>query len=267
MATQVAQTRVYRSQDAYVGGVCAGLAERFDLDPIVVRILAIFIVLLTLGVGIIPYVILWVRLPRESDANDLYEVTPESAESNAYGCVDCQTGRAGDGARKKRASSVSMLARLAVAVGLMLLFLLVATNISPLMPGTEWWQFWPIAFLIMGLCLIIIPIPTRLEAAWHAAGIVVTSLAATVLPMSLDLMSWQTLPVAFAQAWPLVVAAIVLFAIGAYRKIDALMVGAAFLIVAFCLVSLMLCAQPGNMETLLLHMPDGRLIKISFVEG
>ncbi|MBQ9002646.1 MAG: PspC domain-containing protein, partial [Eggerthellaceae bacterium] len=39
VATRAADNAVCRSCEASLGGVCAGLAERFDLDPIVVRIL------------------------------------------------------------------------------------------------------------------------------------------------------------------------------------------------------------------------------------
>ena len=265
LTTKVAEKRVFRSRDAYVGGVCAGLAERFDLDPIVVRILAIFIVLLTLGLGVVPYCILWARLPLQPESIAPYEVRPESAESSAYGCVDCVTGRAMAEDRGSGVDGTSMLVRLAVAVGLVLLFLAVATNLSPLMPGTEWWQFWPLGLLICGLCLIIIPIPIKSEAAWHAIGIVVTSLSAALLPMSLGLVSWNTVPSVFAQAWPLLAAAALLFGFGAKRGRGAFMVGAAFLVVAFCVIALTLCAVPGDLETLLFSMPDGRVIRLTII--
>lgn len=267
MATQAVEKRTCRSRDAYLGGVCAGLAEHFDLDPIVVRILAVLIAIMTLGLGVIAYVVLWVRLPLEDEAGVLYEITPESAESNTFGSVDCQTGRAVGRDRETGVDGASMLARLAVAVCLVLLFLVVAMNISPLVPGTEWWQFWPVAFLIMGLCLIIIPIPTRHEAAWHALGIVLTSVSAMIIPMALGMLSWSTVPTALSQAWLFIAAAVVLFAFGLYRDIDALPIVAAFFIVAFCLVALTLCATPGDVESLLFHMPDGSYLKISFVES
>src|SRR5215469_13418312 len=50
------------STDKKVGGVCAGLADYFDLDPTLVRIvwlLAIFFA----GTGILIYMILWIALP------------------------------------------------------------------------------------------------------------------------------------------------------------------------------------------------------------
>src|SRR5215468_9034451 len=50
------------SRDKKIGGVCAGLAEYFDLDPTIVRIvwlLAIFFA----GTGFLIYIILWIALP------------------------------------------------------------------------------------------------------------------------------------------------------------------------------------------------------------
>ena len=265
--TQVVEKRVCRSSNATVGGVCAGLADRFDLDPIVVRILAVFITILTAGLGLVAYIVLWARLPRGRESVAPYEVTPESAESSMFGNVDCATGRIVGECRESNVSGMSLLARLAVAVGLVLLFLLVSFNVSPLVQGTEWWQFWPIAFMMAGLFLIVIPVPTRREAAWHALGIVVTSAAATALPISLGIMSWQTVPLTFSQLWILLVLAVILFAIGMHRKLDVLVVCASFVFVLFCLAALTMCALPGDASTLLLRMPDGRVIKIMFIGG
>jgi phage shock protein C len=50
------------SRDKKIAGVCAGLAEYFELDPTIVRVvwlLAIFFA----GTGFLVYVILWIVLP------------------------------------------------------------------------------------------------------------------------------------------------------------------------------------------------------------
>ena len=266
MATQAVDKVVCRSCEASLGGVCAGLAERFDLDPIVVRILAVFITLLTAGLGLLVYVALWVRLPRDSQPDAPYEVLPESAESSAFGSVDCSTGRAIHKPGGRSTAGISLAARLAIAVGLMLLFLAAAMNLSPLMPGTEWWQFWPLALIIAGLCLIIIPVPSRYEAVWHGLGIVVTSFAATLLPVALEIISWQMLPLAFSQAWPLLLAAVLMLAFGLYRKMNALIIGSAFFVVAFCVFALVACSIPGDAQAFTLLMPDGSFMKIAFIE-
>jgi phage shock protein C len=50
------------SRDKKLGGVCAGLAEYFDLDPTVVRVIWLLAVLLG-GTGLLAYLILWIVLP------------------------------------------------------------------------------------------------------------------------------------------------------------------------------------------------------------
>lgn len=56
--------RLYRSKkDRMIAGVCGGLAEYFDIDPVIPRV--IFLVLLLPGglPGFIPYIVLWIAVP------------------------------------------------------------------------------------------------------------------------------------------------------------------------------------------------------------
>jgi phage shock protein C len=50
------------SADKKLGGVCAGLAEYFDMDVTLVRVLWLLVVLCG-GTGILLYIILWIVLP------------------------------------------------------------------------------------------------------------------------------------------------------------------------------------------------------------
>jgi phage shock protein C len=50
------------STDKKLGGVCAGLAQYFDMDTTLVRVLWLLVVLFG-GTGILLYVILWIALP------------------------------------------------------------------------------------------------------------------------------------------------------------------------------------------------------------
>lgn len=88
------EKRLYRSRDALLGGVCAGIAEYFDVDPIVARILTVVLTLLTAGVSAIAYGALWLILPKAADASDLFDVEPQSIRSETYGHIDCKTARA-----------------------------------------------------------------------------------------------------------------------------------------------------------------------------
>jgi len=59
------EKKLYRDeQRKTIGGVCAGLADYFGTDVSIVR--AIFVLALLLkGVGFIPYIVLWIVLPRK----------------------------------------------------------------------------------------------------------------------------------------------------------------------------------------------------------
>src|SRR2546425_333791 len=54
--------RFYRSKNRILGGVCAGLAEGFHIDPLWVRVVFLLLVFLQ-GVGLFLYVVLWLVMP------------------------------------------------------------------------------------------------------------------------------------------------------------------------------------------------------------
>ena len=64
--TATGARRLYRDEnDKILGGVCAGLANYFGIDIVIVRI--IFVVLaISFGFGLIPYIILWIAVPSSS---------------------------------------------------------------------------------------------------------------------------------------------------------------------------------------------------------
>jgi phage shock protein PspC (stress-responsive transcriptional regulator) len=57
--------RLYRSsKDRILGGVCGGIGEYLGIDPVVIRLVWIIFTLLSLGIGIIAYLIAWFIIPR-----------------------------------------------------------------------------------------------------------------------------------------------------------------------------------------------------------
>jgi len=53
---------VRSSTDKKIGGVCGGLADYFDLDPTIIRIVWLLAILFA-GTGLIAYAVLWIALP------------------------------------------------------------------------------------------------------------------------------------------------------------------------------------------------------------
>jgi phage shock protein PspC (stress-responsive transcriptional regulator) len=58
--------RLYRSTtERILGGVCGGIGIHLDVDPIIIRIIWIVLTCISLGIGIIAYLVCWVIIPEE----------------------------------------------------------------------------------------------------------------------------------------------------------------------------------------------------------
>ena len=79
--------RLQRSQNAMAGGVCAGIAERLGVDAVVVRTLVVVLCLMTCGLGVLVYVIMWLALPLAPDQPHPVDVQPHEVSSETYGEV------------------------------------------------------------------------------------------------------------------------------------------------------------------------------------
>jgi phage shock protein C len=59
--------KLYRSvDDSKIAGVCAGIAEYFNIDPTIVRLLAVFLLFAWLSSGI-AYIICWIIMPKATE--------------------------------------------------------------------------------------------------------------------------------------------------------------------------------------------------------
>jgi len=58
--------RLYRAsrKDSVIGGVCAGIANYFGVDPVIVRLIWVLLIF-GWGVGILAYLIAWIIIPRK----------------------------------------------------------------------------------------------------------------------------------------------------------------------------------------------------------
>ncbi|MBI2669429.1 PspC domain-containing protein [Candidatus Woesearchaeota archaeon] len=64
MGTQI--KRLYRSRkDRVLGGVCSGIAHYFNVDPVIVRLIWVIGTLLSMGLGLLAYLIAWIIIPEE----------------------------------------------------------------------------------------------------------------------------------------------------------------------------------------------------------
>ena len=58
--------RLYRSEsNKMIAGVCGGLAEYFNIDPVIMRLIFVLIALPG-GVSILIYFLFWILIPKKS---------------------------------------------------------------------------------------------------------------------------------------------------------------------------------------------------------
>ncbi|MDP2946684.1 MAG: PspC domain-containing protein, partial [Nanoarchaeota archaeon] len=59
--------RLYRNtgKGAVFGGVCVGIADYFEVDPVLIRLLWVLFTVVSFGGGIIAYLIAWIIIPKK----------------------------------------------------------------------------------------------------------------------------------------------------------------------------------------------------------
>ena len=58
--------RIYRSsKERVIAGVCGGLGEYFDKDPVLFRILFVLVTLI-FGFGVLAYLVMWISMPKDT---------------------------------------------------------------------------------------------------------------------------------------------------------------------------------------------------------
>jgi phage shock protein C len=116
--------KFYRSRtNSMIAGVCGGLGEYLNLDPTILRIVAVLLIFAK-GIGALAYIVAWVIVPRRPEA-----------EAEAVAPVKSEMSR-------------TLPGLLLIVVGL--IFLLI--NLFP------WFGFdylWPVLLIVLGAALLV----------------------------------------------------------------------------------------------------------------
>lgn len=152
--------KLYRSRtDSVVGGVCGGLAEYFNIDPVIVRVVAVL--LLFSGAGFIAYLILWLVVPLQgteaalpkdtiqANANEIKAtaegIGQEVRETFSSGEQDPET------AARMRSRRRTWLGIGLVAVGGVILL----SNLD-LWSWLRWGVIWPVPVIVVGVIVLLL---------------------------------------------------------------------------------------------------------------
>jgi phage shock protein C len=121
--------KLYRSRkDKVIAGVCGGLGEYFDVDPVFVRIIVVLLAFAH-GFGLLGYVIAWIIIPKKEETTDA--AVEEGTET------------------KVRYSSWNRYLPGLILIGIGIILLL-RDNLY----WFDWDEFWPVVLVVIGLYLI-----------------------------------------------------------------------------------------------------------------
>jgi len=136
-------------------GVCGGLAKYFDMDPTIVRVLAVLLIFAN-GLGILAYIIMAivvplegskVATPKEAMKENVEEMKETASElGREVRSTFVEEEEAVDKVRRRRRNTLGIL-----IIVLGLLFLLGSFN---LFWWFNWGNLWPLILVAVGLLII-----------------------------------------------------------------------------------------------------------------
>lgn len=101
----MSKKRLYKSNKSkMICGVCGGIAEYFNIDPTIVRILAVIIACLK-GAGIIVYILASIIMPY-SDEIEMSDEDVKNMKSANVDEEDLKSGKSGKKAESKNAKKI-----------------------------------------------------------------------------------------------------------------------------------------------------------------
>ncbi len=149
----------YRSSDRILGGVCAGLAERFHVNALWVRVAFLLLVFIQ-GIGVFLYIVLWLVMPErlegggqrsgfEAMTSDMRRawgelLHPTAGKSQPVASAPAQTAPQSSGIFQNQGLLFGLIL---VGIGLVLL----GGNIGII----NWSVVWPAALITVGIVLLV----------------------------------------------------------------------------------------------------------------
>jgi len=136
-------------KDKVISGVAGGLAEYFEIDPVIVRVLFV-ISLFFHGAGFIAYIVLWIAVPEAPYVFETASNVGTSGTTNSETDIKANNPAAAyfkslDEKKLKRNRNIGI-------VLIVLGFIFLADNF---IPRIHFGDFWPIVLVALGVSLLL----------------------------------------------------------------------------------------------------------------
>jgi phage shock protein PspC (stress-responsive transcriptional regulator) len=132
------EKRLFRSRmNKMLGGVCGGLGDYFNIDPVLIRVIFVAGTFVT-GIGLLAYILLWIIVPFEpvvtTNPADFDQTIPPAGQQPVH--------------QARKSSGGAIFGTILILIGLIFL----ADNFIPFF---RFWDFWPIVLIALGAGLLL----------------------------------------------------------------------------------------------------------------
>jgi phage shock protein C len=148
--------RLYRSVvDRRIGGVAAGTATYFDIDPSISRVLWLLLAFFSGGLFVIVYLVMWAVVPEEP-----YPAAgsspPASASPSLEASVDepAAEGSTAPGASAPPAAGAGSRPDGRLVLGAILILIGVWFLADRFLPWLDWDLVWPVGLVVIGILIL-----------------------------------------------------------------------------------------------------------------
>ena len=154
--------KLYRTvDDKVIAGVAGGLAEYFEVDVVIFRLLFVLLVLFG-GGGLLAYIVMWIVIPPKPVTFRYAappRATPGEPKEDASASGEQGTNATGAGSRGNNATSTTPVKKngpsnTSLIAGIILIVMGTLFLINRLMPWFDLGNFWPILLIIGGFFII-----------------------------------------------------------------------------------------------------------------
>lgn len=137
-----------------IAGVCGGIAEYFDIDSTLVRLLTVLVVLIG-GAGVIVYIIAWIVVPKNPDqvSDEVFEERENIKEKVKKGAKNVieevkEHFESEEYSHKSEKNRRILRGIIVIAIGLIFL-------LNTLFPWVGWGRLWPVILIAVGVTIMI----------------------------------------------------------------------------------------------------------------
>jgi phage shock protein C len=174
--------RLYRSrEDRMLLGVAGGMAERYDADPSLIRVLWVLASVFTGGIGILVYIVMGIVVPEDPSGYvppPRIGAMPTGAGAGAPDpMAELQAQRAAQYADEREARRAERRARRSTAsrtgpliVGILLIAIGAWFLFRRYVPWLDTDILWPVGLVVLGILILVIAIRPRGGDSTGAAG-------------------------------------------------------------------------------------------------